>query len=139
MTAAAIDYRADRVMIAADSACYDDEGTIHGYAPKVFGFAAQRCLLFARGKSGVTINVVRRILAQPTLHTFEDLTDALPDYISGAAAAFYKDHGLELPTVGNNSPSYYELVLCGLVRARATDAQLNVLQRGRIPGAHRGR
>jgi hypothetical protein len=36
MTAAAIDYRADRIVIAADSATYDETGVVHGIGSKVY-------------------------------------------------------------------------------------------------------
>jgi hypothetical protein len=35
VTAAAIDYRADRIVMAADSAVYDDDGVVHGYLSKL--------------------------------------------------------------------------------------------------------
>jgi hypothetical protein len=33
---AAIDYRADRIVLAADSAIYDETGVVHGIGSKVY-------------------------------------------------------------------------------------------------------
>jgi hypothetical protein len=97
MTAIAVDYRADRAVLASDSAIYDDAGTHVGYGSKIYSFPAQRCAFFARGRSDISLRTVQQVLIRPVLHTWEDVAAALPQFITDAARDFYKGAGLEYP------------------------------------------
>jgi len=108
MTAIAYDYRADRVVLASDSAVFDDAGAHHGYGPKIHAFPTSRSAFFSRGKSHISLRVVQLLLIKPTLHTLEDQIEALPKYLTLASREFYKGHGLDVPD-GN----YYEALIVG--------------------------
>jgi hypothetical protein len=98
MTAAAIDYRADRVCIASDSRVYDDVGTTLGAGTKVFSVPHLRCVFFSRGRSAVTIGVLARVMLEPTLFTIENLAEAMPDILRGTVSDWCDEMGSDPPT-----------------------------------------
>jgi hypothetical protein len=108
MTAAAISYYADKIVMAADSAAYGDDGTVYGTICKIYTLPTLRALLFARGKLAITLNVVRQILLTPPLYSIEDAADAMPAFLLHAAEAWADSIDIDLPT-GN----YHECLLAG--------------------------
>src|ERR1044072_6431959 len=110
MWAIALDYRADRCVLASVSAVYDDGAVHHGYGAKLHTFPKIRSGFFARGKSGISLRVEKSLLTKPTLHCWEDAVDVLPEFIATASRDFYKEAGIQHPDEGSR---WYEGLLCG--------------------------
>lgn len=100
MTGCAIDFHADRVCIAADSAVYGLDGVHVGYATKLYALPVPRAVFFARGYSGITIGTVQRMSHDPRLHSFEDAVAHVPEHLNGAASVWSKAMGIELEDGG---------------------------------------
>jgi hypothetical protein len=110
MTACSYDYRADRIVIAADSAIYDDDGVVHGHGCKVYTLPTIRAVMFARGKLAIIVNAVRQLLLTPPLFSIEDAAAAMPEFLSKAAEAWADSLDIDMPPAGEN---YMECMLAG--------------------------
>lgn len=78
MTGFAVDYRADRVSVASDSLCYDEDGVPVGLSSKVHALPTLRCLMFSCGKVHLHSGAFAHMLLAPQVQTFEDASRELP-------------------------------------------------------------
>lgn len=92
MTAFVIDYRADRVAVAADTLVYDGD-TIIGHTHKVIQLPQLRALLLARGTIEVVKRAAMRLQLDPALFASEDAAEALPQILREVAGALAEENG----------------------------------------------
>lgn len=110
MTACAVDYRADRALLAADSAVYDDANVRRGYGCKLFAMPTCRSVFFARGPLTVTLSAVAGMALEPRLSAIEAAAERLPEILAGAAFAWADSRDMPLPPPGTR---FHESLLTG--------------------------
>jgi hypothetical protein len=110
MTAYALAYFCDKLIVAGDSRIYDDDNAGRGHGCKIYTLPTMRAVFFARGKMAITIVTVQQLLLSPTLHTVENAADALPGLLASGTAKWADALGVEVPPAGAN---IHECTLAG--------------------------
>jgi hypothetical protein len=95
MTALAVDYRADRVSIAADSLCYLDTAEPVGSVTKVYQIPHLRAVFFGCGKMVLMVRALTNLMLRPELTTIEQAAEALPDILRRVTEAYIDRNDLD--------------------------------------------
>lgn len=88
MTAYALDYRADRLVIAADTIAYDDKATSVGEVSKVLQLPHLRAVILSRGKFSIALHLLGMLFLKPGVQTIEDAAAALPALLRGLTSTY---------------------------------------------------
>jgi hypothetical protein len=108
MTAFAIDYRADRVVVAADSLAYEGDKPV-GFISKILMIPHLRALLLSRGYVEIAAWTVASLLLKPAVFSLEAAADALPETLNDVTAQLCAESGI--PDTGDQHIS--EICLIG--------------------------
>ena len=89
MSAFAVDFRPDRLIVAGDTLGYAPdraEARPLGFIPKVLPLPHLRGVMFARGMQIIPVRALAYLMLSPSLFTVEAVADALPAVLQELSA-----------------------------------------------------
>ena len=91
MTAYAIDFRADRLVVASDTRCYSHNYTL-GHMSKIHVLPHLRSVALFRGACDVQLGAVARLFLSPQILCIEDAAAKFPSILCELTESYYDIH-----------------------------------------------